>query len=212
LTILCALAFGVWLRPEAIPCRGITELDPMDFRLAGELGYAVKLLGACRRDAGGLEAFVQPALVPAASLLGRVKGVFNAVQLQGDMVGDMLFYGRGAGPAPTASAVLADLVGIVRGERFPVLAWAGETSVLPLGETTARFFLRLQPAERSAGKAAIERLRALGIEVAASRSEEGGQLALLTGATSQRAVAAAAADLASVPSIRGVSVPLRVVD
>lgn len=212
LTILCALALGVWPRPEAIPCEGITRLDPADFRLAGELGYAIKLVAACRQGEGGLEAYVQPALVPTGSLLARVKGVFNAVALQGDMVGDMLFYGRGAGPAPTASAILADLVGIVRGERFPVLAWAGETSVLPLGETAARFYLRLEPASHSGGKAAIERLRELGIEVVASRSLEDGPLALLTSVANQKAITAAAADLASVQSIRSVAAPLRVVD
>ncbi len=212
LAILCALAFGAWPRPEDIPCRGIAGLAPADFRLARELGYAIKLLAVGRRSERGLEASVQPTLVPTGSLLAGVRGVFNAIQLHGDLVGDMLFYGRGAGPAPTASAIVADLVGIVRGERSPGPAVAGRLSVLPEAELAGRFYLRIEPAGHAAGKVSVECLGSLGIGVAASGSERGGALALLTEPTRLGTLRRAAEEVASLPAIKRVAAVLRVMD
>ncbi len=212
LAILCALAFGAWPRLEDIPCRGITGLAPADFRLARELGYAIRLLAVGRRSERGLEAAVQPMLVPSGSLLAGTRGVFNAIQLHGDLVGDMLFYGRGAGPAPTASAIVADLVGIVRGERSPGPVATGRLSVLPEAEFSGRFYLRVEPAGHGAGKAAVECLGSLGIGVAASGSERRGALALLSEPTRFGLLCRAAEEVASLPTVERVAAVLRVMD
>ncbi|MHB1416979.1 MAG: homoserine dehydrogenase [Chloroflexota bacterium] len=211
LVILCALAFGAWPRVEAIPCEGIANLSPTDFRLASDMGYVIKLLAVGRRTAAGLEAHVGPTLVPAGGMLGGVKGVFNAVQVQGDMVGDMLFYGRGAGPAPTASAVLADLIGVIRGETSPVSPAGAQAALAPAAEVAGRFYLRLETEDRTAAEAAVEHLAGLGVDVAVRRSADG-NLAFLTGQAKQAAVQRGARDLASLPQIRRVATLLNVID
>jgi homoserine dehydrogenase len=114
LTILATLAFHARVRPTDVYCEGITRLAAADFRYAHELGYAIKLLAIGRAAPGGLELRVHPAFLPADEVLARVDGVFNAVSVEGDLVGHILFYGRGAGAGPTSSAVVADVIDIAQ--------------------------------------------------------------------------------------------------
>jgi len=115
LTIIASLAYGIPLSFDSVYTEGITRITPLDIELAGELGYRVKLLGITKMTGGEVELRVHPTMVPRDYMIAKVDGVFNAVHVQGDMVGDTLYYGRGAGDLPTASAVVADIAEIARG-------------------------------------------------------------------------------------------------
>ena len=114
LAILSTLAFHARVHPDQVYREGITGLQPSDFRYARELGYAIRLLAIAKLADGGLEARVHPTLVPAGTMLASVDDVYNAVQVEGDLVGRILFYGRGAGAGPTASAVVADIIDLAQ--------------------------------------------------------------------------------------------------
>ena len=115
LAVLAQLAFGATVTTGQVPRQGIDRLQPADITYAGELGYAVKLLALAKGGAEGLELRVAPALVKRGTPLAEVRGPYNAVRVVGDAVGDTLFYGRGAGAMPTASAVVGDLIDVVVG-------------------------------------------------------------------------------------------------
>ena len=117
LAILASLAFHTTVRPEDVYREGITKLTPRDFRYAAELGYAIKLLAIARREENGIAARVNPVLIPTYELLARVDGVLNAVQVEGDLTGRVLFQGAGAGSLPTTSAVMADVLDAARIDR-----------------------------------------------------------------------------------------------
>ncbi|MFM7341430.1 MAG: homoserine dehydrogenase, partial [Betaproteobacteria bacterium] len=113
-TLMSAIAFGIPVQFDKAHIEGITRLEAQDIRYAEQLGYRIKLLGITKRAAGGIELRVHPALVPAKRLIANVEGAMNAVVVQGDAVGTTLYYGKGAGSEPTASAVIADLVDLAR--------------------------------------------------------------------------------------------------
>jgi homoserine dehydrogenase len=115
LTIMASLAYGIPLSFESVYTEGITKITPLDIELAGELGYSIKLLGITKISDGEVELRVHPTMVPLDYMIAKVDGVFNAVHVKGDMVGDTLYYGRGAGDLPTASAVVADIAEIAKG-------------------------------------------------------------------------------------------------
>lgn len=147
LTILASLAFGVPINTDATYVEGITKLDSVDIVWAEELGYRLKLLGIARRTEAGVETRVHPTLVPSTALLANVEGVMNAVVVNGDALGTSLYYGRGAGSEPTASAVVADLTevaqrmacGRVNNPRFDNV----QTPRLPMGATVSQYYIRL---------------------------------------------------------------------
>jgi len=115
LTIIASLAYGIPLSFESVYTEGITRITPLDIELAGELGYRIKLLAITKITDGEVELRVHPTMLPKNYMIAKVDGVFNAVHVKGDMVGDTLYYGRGAGDLPTASAVVADIAEIARG-------------------------------------------------------------------------------------------------
>ncbi|NBQ90836.1 MAG: homoserine dehydrogenase [Betaproteobacteria bacterium] len=171
-TLLASLAFGVPVQFEKAHREGITQLQATDIRYAEQLGYRIKLLGITRRrdDVGGMELRVHPTLVPAKRLIANVEGAMNAVVVQGDAVGTTLYYGKGAGSEPTASAVIADLVDITRlhtaehGHRVPHLAFQpselADTPVLPIDQVITSFYLRLVVADQAGVLAQITSLLA----------------------------------------------------
>ena len=160
-TIMSAIAFGTPVQFDKAHVEGITQLQAADIRHAEKLGYRIKLLGITKRrdDAGGIELRVHPTLVPAKRLIANVEGAMNAVVVHGDAVGSTLYYGKGAGAEPTASAVIADLVDITRlhtadpDHRVPHLAFQtgalADTRVLPMAEVITAFYLRLQVADQT---------------------------------------------------------------
>ncbi|MCC7105400.1 MAG: homoserine dehydrogenase [Chloroflexi bacterium] len=153
LAILASLAFHARVHPDAVYRAGITGLSPADFRYARELGYSIKLLAIGKSGPNGIELRVHPAMLPAGAMLASVDGVFNAVQVYGDLVGTILFYGRGAGAGPTSSAVVADIIdlagrlpaeGRVRG---PQIEYA-DRALLSMDHVRTRYYVRLIAADQ----------------------------------------------------------------
>jgi len=168
LTILGAIAFGKPLRYASVHIEGITAIEPDDVRYAEQLGYRIKHLGIARRRPDGVELRVHPTLIPERCLLASVHGVMNAVMVHGDAVGPTLFYGAGAGAEPTASAVVADLVDVVRAlttdpdNRVPHLAFQpdalSDVPVLAVAEAHTAYYLRMLADDRPGVLAEIARL------------------------------------------------------
>ena len=149
--ILSALAFGGWFGIEPVHIEGIRDLELVDLHCAGELGYRIKLLGIIKCEDGKVQMRVHPTLIPKDALLADISDVFNGVMVDGDFVGQTLFYGRGAGRRATASAVSADIIdaalNISRGSVGFVPSFrAGKLfdSVLPMEEVVSRYYLRFQ--------------------------------------------------------------------
>jgi homoserine dehydrogenase len=156
LAILASLAFGAPVKPEEVYREGITKLSARDFLYAADLGYTIKLLAIARLVDGGIEARVHPVLVHKGAMLASVDGVFNAIQVEGDLIGTALFYGRGAGPEPTSSAIVADLIAL------GTSAGRGSAQVVPSGRRVrpmrllkSRYFLRLRTLDRPGVMASI---------------------------------------------------------
>lgn len=165
LAILATLAFQTAVRPEDIYREGISRLSSRDFRYARELGFAIKLLAIAKESDGRIEARVHPVLIPEDFLLAKVDGVYNAIVVRGDLVGDVLFYGEGAGAKPTASAVVADVMAAARdvargiGTSVPVLlaASAGK-NIKPMSQIETRYYLRMMVADDAGVLAKIARV------------------------------------------------------
>ncbi|MFN0074678.1 MAG: homoserine dehydrogenase [Chloroflexota bacterium] len=160
LAILASLAFHARVHPDDVYNEGITQLSPSDFRYANELGYVIKLLAIGKLNGSGIELRVHPAMVPADTMLANVDGVFNAVQVDGDLVGRILFYGRGAGSGPTSSAVVADIIDIAQragagAVGVPPRPYDTSRHPLPFADVRTRYYLRLISADQPGVIAAI---------------------------------------------------------
>ena len=168
ITILSSIAFGIPLQFDKAYTEGITKIERQDVQYAGELGYRIKHLGITRRRNGGIELRVHPTLIPERRLIANVEGVMNAVLVMGDAVGPTLYYGAGAGAQPTASAVVADVVDVVRAlttdpnNRVPHLAFQADalsdTRVLPIEEVETAYYLRMRAQDRAGVLAEITRI------------------------------------------------------
>jgi len=185
-TIMSAIAFGTPVQFAQAHVEGLTQLQAADIRYAEQLGYRIKLLGLTRRRPEGIELRVHPTLVPATRLIANVEGAMNAVMVQGDAVGTTLYYGKGAGSEPTASAVIADLVDIARlhtadpEHRVPSLAFQpgslADTPILPIAEVVTSFYLRLRVADEAGVLAQVTSILAgLGISIDALLQRESGE-------------------------------------
>jgi homoserine dehydrogenase len=158
-TLMSAIAYGIPVQFDKAYVEGITKLGAADIKYAEQLGYRIKLLGITKRTAKGIELRVHPSLIPAKRLLANVEGAMNAVVVNGDAVGTTLYYGKGAGSEPTASAVIADLVDITRlhtadpQNRVPHLAFQPDAMsnvpVLPMSEVVTSYYLRLRVADEA---------------------------------------------------------------
>ena len=170
LTILASIAFGIPLQFDKVYTEGISAITRDDVSYAEQFGYRIKHLGLTRRTATGIELRVHPTLIPYRRLIANVDGVMNAVLVKGDAVGPTLYYGAGAGREPTASAVVGDLVDVVRtlttdpGNRVPHLAFQPDAlediPVLDMEEVDTGYYLRLQAADRPGVMAEITRILA----------------------------------------------------
>jgi homoserine dehydrogenase len=223
LAILASLAFGAPVGPEQVHREGITHVSDRDILYGGKLGYTVKLLAIARLVEGQVEARVHPALVHRGSMLASVEGVFNAVQVEGDLIGTALFYGRGAGSEPTASAVVADLIALGtsagRGSAQPLTRRA---DVRPVRMLETRYFLRLLTLDRPGVMAAIATvLGDRGISLASVVQEEsvvlgddvpGAEIVLTTHQANEAAVQDAIAVLRHMNVVRNIGSLLRVHD
>jgi homoserine dehydrogenase len=152
LTILASISFGIPLQFNKVYIEGISKISIDDIRYAEELGYCIKHLGIAKHTPSGVEMRVHPALIPDKHLIANVDGVMNAVLVQSDALGQSLYYGQGAGALPTASAVVADLVDVVRTlttdleNRVPHLAFQvlSDLPILPISEVKTAYYLRMQ--------------------------------------------------------------------
>ena len=233
-TIMSAIAFGIPVQFDKAYVEGITRLSASDIRYAEQLGYRIKLLGIAKRREGGVELRVHPSLVPSKRLIANVEGAMNAVMVQADAVGTTLYYGKGAGSEPTASAVIADLVDIARlaaadpEHRVPHLAFQPNTldearealPVLPMAEVVTSYYLRLRVADEAGVLAKVTGLLAgAGISIDAvlqrEADEVGGEgstqtdLIILTHDTREGTMNEAIAQMEALPTVLGPIVRIR---
>lgn len=170
LTILASIAFGIPLQFDKVYTEGITQITRSDVEYAEQLGFRIKQLGIARKTVHGIELRVHPTLIPKRRLIANVDGVMNAVLVQGDAVGASLYYGRGAGAEPTGSAVVADVIDVVRAlttdpeNRVPHLAFQADAladiPVLSSNEFTTAYYLRLHAEDKSGVLADVTRILA----------------------------------------------------
>ncbi|WCT23507.1 homoserine dehydrogenase [Acidovorax temperans] len=225
-TIMSAIAFGIPVQFDKAYVEGITKLGAADIKYAEQLGYRIKLLGITKRAEKGIELRVHPSLVPSKRLIANVEGAMNAVVVQGDAVGTTLYYGKGAGSEPTASAVIADLVDIARlhtadpEHRVPHLAFQphtltdamGALPVLPMSEVVTSYYLRLRVADQAGVLAKVTGLLAeAGVSIDAvlqrEADEVGGEgstqtdLIILTHDTREGTMDAVIAQMQALPTV-----------
>src|SRR5215472_7470894 len=160
LAILGSIAYEISVRPQDIYREGIKGIEPVDFRYARELGYAIKLIAHTQRHPGRVEARVHPAMIPLDHPLARVEGAENAVFVEGDLVGQVLLVGQGAGGRPTASAVVGDLIDLARSIRRgvqhrPSFSFDDRIGVVPIGEVKTRAYYRILAEDRPGVVAAV---------------------------------------------------------
>jgi homoserine dehydrogenase len=160
LAILASIAYEIKVRPDAIYREGIDGIEPVDFRYARELGFAIKLIAHTQRHPGRVEARVHPAMIPLEHPLARVEGAENAVFVEGDLVGQVLLVGQGAGGRPTASAVVGDLIDLARSIRRgvqsrPSFSFDDRIGVVPIGDVKTRAYYRIRVEDRPGVLAAI---------------------------------------------------------
>ncbi len=218
LTILASIAFGVPINFAAAYTQGIADLAAEDIRYAEQLGYRIKLLGITKRTGKGVELRVHPTLVPMQRLLASVEGAMNAVLVKGDAVGVTLYYGKGAGAEPTASAVVADLVDVTRmhtadpENRVPHLAFQAEHLAdlpwLGIEETVTSYYFRMRVADQPGVLADIARIladRRISIDALFQREPSEGEnqtdIIMLTHDAVERDVNAAIARIEALPTV-----------
>jgi homoserine dehydrogenase len=219
-TIMSAIAFGIPVQFDKAHVEGITKLQATDIRYAEQLGYRIKLLGIARRTPNGIELRVHPTLIPAKRLIANVEGAMNAVLVQGDAVGATLYYGKGAGSEPTASAVIADLVDITRlatadpEHRVPHLAFQPnamiDTPILPMSEVTTSYYLRMRVSDQPGVLADVTRILAdssISIDAMLQKEPDEGEtrtdIIMLTHQTQEKNVVAAIAKIEALSTVVG---------
>jgi homoserine dehydrogenase len=219
-TIMSAIAFGIPMQFDKAHVEGITKLSAIDIKYAEQLGYRIKLLGITKKTKDGIELRVHPTLIPTKRLIANVEGAMNAVQVMGDAVGTTLYYGKGAGAEPTASAVIADLVDVARLQtagpehRVPHLAFQPgsmvNTTIMPMGEITTSYYLRLRVADVTGVLADITRILAdnsISIDAMLQREAGDGEnqtdLIMLTHETKEKNILAAITKVEALKTVEG---------
>ena len=209
-----------------LPASPISRLEAEDIRYAEQLGYRIKLLGITKHKAEGIELRVHPTLIPAKRLIANVEGAMNAVLVQGDAVGATLYYGKGAGAEPTASAVIADLVDVTRmatadpENRVPHLAFqpdaVADIPVLPMAEVETSYYLRLRVEDKPGVLADITRILAdqqISIDAMIQREPGEGEMQtdiiMLTHVTRERQIDGAIASIEALPVVKRKVIRLR---
>ncbi|MFZ6756361.1 homoserine dehydrogenase [Undibacterium sp. Ji50W] len=225
-TIMASIAYGIPMQFDKAHIEGITKLQASDIRYAEELGYRIKLLGISKRTDAGIELRVHPTLIPEKRLIANVEGAMNAVLVQGDAVGATLYYGKGAGSEPTASAVIADLVDITRlatadpEHRVPYLAFQphslSDLPVLPMAEIVTSYYLRMHVADKPGVLADVTRILAdLTISIDAMLQKEPAEgetqtdIIILTHQTKEKNIVAAIEKIEKLDTIFGAVTKLR---
>ena len=229
ITIMAAIAFGIPVQFDKAHVEGISSLQAIDIQYAEQLGYRIKLLGIARRTPAGIELRVHPTLIPGTRLIANVEGAMNAVMVQGDAMGASMYYGRGAGAEPTASAVIADLVDITRlatadpEHRVPHLAFQPDAMsqevILPMSEISTSYYLRLRVTDQAGVLADVTRIMAaLSISIDAmlqkepAHGEPHADIIMLTHQTQEKNVLRAIADIEALQTVHGSVTKIRLED
>lgn len=229
ISLLASIAFGIPVQFNRAHIEGITNLQAEDIRYAEQLGYRIKLLGITRRRPEGVELRVHPTLIPAKRLIASVEGAMNAVWVKADAVGHTMYYGKGAGAEPTASAVIADLVDVARafavpaGLRVPSLAFQADavldTAVLAREHIESAYYVRLRVEDQPGVLADITRILADGgisLDAVLQREPDAGEhqtdVILLTHRCIESAVDQATAMIEALPTVLSSAVRLRLED
>ena len=221
LTILASLAYRRRFQPSDIYCEGISKLEPQDFRYAKELGYAIKSLAIANLEDGAVQLRVYPALVPSEHMLAKVDGVYNAVEIDGSLCGQVLFHGMGAGRGPTTSAVVGDVIEAARrmgGQSQPPEVRNGaDLTVRPIGDLEVRYYIRLDVADHPGVLARIAQILGDGeISIAAVLQKdtqpetESAEIVITTHPAREESVRKALQAIAGLPQVRRVSNTLRI--
>ena len=229
ITLLSALAFGVPVQFDKAHIEGISKLEAQDIKYAEQLGYRIKLLGITKLKPKGIELRVHPTLIPAKRLIANVEGAMNAVLVQGDAVGSTLYYGKGAGAEPTASAVIADLVDVTRmhtadpGNRVPHLAFQPDQlsnmPILPREEIETAYYLRLRVEDKPGVLADVTRILAdqgISIDALLQREPAEGEgetdIIILTHVCIEKQADAAMVKIEALAAVKGKATRLRLED
>ena len=226
LTILASLGYRQAFKPEDVYCEGISNLEPQDFRYAEELGYAIKFLAIANLIDGAVQLRVYPAFVPAEHMLAKVDGVYNAVEVDGSLCGKVLFHGMGAGREPTTSAVVGDVIEVVRkmgSQAQPSGQVAAEPkngtplAVRPIGDLEAQYYIRLEVADSPGVLAQIAQVLGDGqISIAAVLQREthhetqSAEIVITTHPAREASVQKALEAMAGLPGVKRVSNTIRI--
>jgi len=223
LAILASLAFHTQVKPENVHHEGISRLSSRDFRYAAELGFAVKLLAIAKQVDNTIEARVHPVFIPEESQLAKINGVYNAVLVEGDMIDKVLFFGQGAGPLPTCSSIIADIVAAAQqvaggGTRDRRRKDSGR-SIKPMSEVTTRYYLRIKAADQPGVLAQIARILgdnqisiASAIQKETDPSTQAAEIVLMTHPAQEKAMQQALGEITGLKIVKEVSNFIRVED
>lgn len=226
LTLMASIAFGIPIQFNKVYVEGITKLQGADVRYAEKLGYRIKLLGIAKRMPNGIELRVHPTLIPMKRLLANVEGAMNSVLVWGDAVGATLYYGKGAGAHPTASAVVADLIDVARlanADASCRVASLGfqpnaiqETTVLSIDDVTTSYYLRLHVSDQAGVLANVTSILAkLSISIDAMHQNEPNEnevetdIFILTHQTQEHVINAAIKEIEQLPTVKGNVIKIR---
>jgi homoserine dehydrogenase len=222
LAILATIAFHSTVRPEDVYHEGITRLTERDFRYAKELGYAIKLLAIAKDIDNSLEVRVHPVFIPEDILLAKIEGVYNAVQLEGDLVGKVLFYGEGAGASPTSSAIVADIINaahkINSGVEARHKARIFQTKkIKPMAEIETRYYFRMSIVDSPGVLAQIAKILgdnsisiASVIQKGTDDNTQTAEIVIMTHPAQEKAIQRALVEMEGQPVIRQISNFVRV--
>ncbi len=222
LAILASLAFQSRIRPDDIYCEGVSRLSNRDFRYAKEMGYVIKLLAIAKQSDGFIEVRVHPVCLPEDDFLAKVDGVYNAIMVEGDLVGKITFLGEGAGPLPTSSAVVADVVQVARdivlgaGCR-PVKRPQLDKEIKKMSEIVTRYFIRMNIADSAGVLAQIARILgdnnisiASAIQKEADETTKTAEIVIMTHPSQEKGIIKAVDELNHLDAVKEVNNFIRV--
>ena len=221
LLILASIAYGIDAKPEDILIEGIENITQTDVAFAKDFGYEIKLLGIAKKMPEGVELRVHPTMIPASSMIAKVDGVMNAVSVVGDCVGETMYYGAGAGGEATASAVVADIIDIVRGNTGPMLGYkkgleGGNLELLIEEEIVTNYYLRMEVDDKSGVLAKItNELEKFDISIESMlqkphKNDEHVKLLFTTHSCQELKIQAAMVELKKLPCVHGKIAMMRI--
>ena len=222
LAILATIAFGTDIKLDNIYYEGISKLKACDFRYAKELGYAIKLLAIAKQNENAIEARVHPVFIPEDALLAKVDGVYNAIEVEGDLVGKVIFYGQGAGPSPTSSAVVADVINLAQNvnkgmECVTKLPFGDNKIVKHMEDIETRYYVRMNVVDQAGVLAQISKVlgdNAISISSVIQKesdpSTQSAEIVLMTHDAKERAVLKALKETEHLSGVKEISNFVRV--